>query len=393
MFERINKLEMEQKQKEIPENFEQGADLLLEEGDQLMAKNHGFEGDQKVYHTLEEHIGPLQERAERMGDILGLSIEQRKLIAVAISWHDTTIEYDAPDQENIVGMVRRHRGARKGDQPMETMGNEALSADAMEETMRRINANANKDIFSQEQIEKARWAIDATYPDVDLGPDWKGAEFEKKPAYYEKKESTLKESILYEEVVLKNPRVQEMLNFLRAHGITKGPHFFQPHLENPLEEGKQVPEEVMVVAMSDLGAAGLGGIDEFAREGDNEGKESYHNLRKPENIERLITGDENKDNEDRTRVATALLNWWGSQPGFAMWQMMRFIKIMNCMEKNGQLTLDKKEKFENLFSHYEENIKSAVERSERVKGEYEHIKESEGDKKAFEHLAQEMKYV
>lgn len=82
-----------QENKKLPENFEQAADMLIKEGDTLMAKNHGPEGDQKIYHTLENHSGaPMQGRAKEIADMLRLTFRQRKLIAVAISWHDTVKE-------------------------------------------------------------------------------------------------------------------------------------------------------------------------------------------------------------------------------------------------------------------------------------------------------------
>lgn len=358
--------------KKPPENFEQAADMLIEEGNALMAKNHGPEGDQKVYHTLEAHIQPLQERARTIADILGLTLEQRKLIAIAISYHDTIIEYDAPDPEDITGMIRRHRGAREGDNPpIGAEGNEALSAKVMQEAMERINREANKDIFSEEQIRIVRQAIDATYPDVDFGPDFKGAEFAEMPG-----------------------AVKETMAYLKDRGIIKGPHFFQPHLENPLKAGESVPEEVLVMALVDLGAAGLlKDSEEFFTEGDNEGREVYHNLRKPENIGRLLNGDMEKDKEDRINASQAILGWMHSQPGFAMWQMIRFEKIMSWVEKNGQVDAEKREKLRLLFGNYEANIKAAADRDVRIKREYDRIQNEQGEKQAFVYLAQEMSYM
>ena len=360
--------------------------MLIKEGNELMAQNHGPKGDQKVYHTLEMHVEPLQERAEKIGDILGLSPEQRKLIAAAISYHDTTIEYDAPDPENVVGMVRRHRGAREGDQPMGEKGNEAVSADDMEKAMRQMNAEAGKDIFSEEQIKTGRWAIDATYPKADFGPDFKGAEFEKDP--------------LYEQIIAHNPRVGKMIEFMRERGITKGPHFSQPHLEDPLIRGEKVPEEVIAVAVSDLGGFGMEDVQGSFGEGDREGKESFHNLRNPDTIARLMSDDKGKkkediikDQEDRTKASNAILGWWGSQTGFGMWQMMRSTKLMYLLEKNGQLTPEKEAQFNSLLGHYEENLKAAAERHEAITAQFNEIKEADGDKKAFEYVAKEMKFV
>ena len=43
---------------------------------------------------------------------------------------------------------------------------------------------AGKELFTEEQIRTAVWAIEATYPDVNLGPDFNGTPFEEYP-YYE----------------------------------------------------------------------------------------------------------------------------------------------------------------------------------------------------------------
>lgn len=383
---RQHKEEAVQEDKKLPENFEQACDLLSKEGDTLMAKNHGREGDEKVYHTLENHISPMQGRAQEIGNMLGLTLEQKKLIAVAISWHDTVIEYDAPKEDNITGMISRHRGARdsesemsQGKPSMGSEGNEALSARLMLEAMERVNQETGKTIFTQENMHIAKWAIDATFPKSDFGPDFRGVEF-------------VNDS-LYEEIAARNPAVARSVAYLQEQGITKGPHFSQPHLEDPLlQEGKEIPLEVFTVAFADLGTAGSAkNPEEFFVEGDNEGKESYHNLRKPENIKRLLGGDEAKDIEDRAKASQALLGWLSSQAGFAMWQMIRFEKVIYGMAKTGQMTPEKEQQARELLGNHEANIKACVDRVARAKAEYNKTLTEEGDKAAFASIAQEMK--
>lgn len=369
--------------KKLPENFEQAANMLIKEGDALMAKNHGPEGDQKVYHTLENHSGaPMQGRAKEIGDILGLTPRQQKRVAVGISWHDTMIGYKAPPEDNIVGMISRNRGARdsenEGKPSMGSQGNEALSAKLMLEAMERMNKEAGETIFTQEDMEITKWEVDATFPKSDFGPDFKGVEFVNDP--------------YYEEIAARNPAVARMVTYLQEHGITKGPHFSQPHLEDPLlKEGREIPLEVFTVAFADLGAAGsVKNPEEFFTEGDNEGKETYHNLRKPENIKRLLDGNEAKDTEDRAKASQALMGWLSSQAGFAMWQMIRFEKVMNAMVKNGQMTSEREQKARELLGKHEVNIKASVDRVARVKAEYNRILNEENDKAAFAYVAQEM---
>lgn len=382
--------EMSSEMKKLPENFEQAATLLIEEGNALMVQNHGPSGDQKVYHTLENHSGaPMQERAKEIARMLELTLRQEQLAASAISWHDTVIEYDAPPEDNIVGMIRRHRGAldseNEGKPSMGSKGNEAMSAKLMLDAMRCINeqhekAKTGKIIFTQEDMDIAKWAIDATFPKSDFGSDFKGAEFVHDP--------------YYEEMAARNPAIGRMVAYLQEHGITKGPHFSQPHLEDPLlREGKEIPLEVFTVAFADIGMAGYAKTPEaFFVEGDNEGKESYHNLRKPENINRLLNGNETKDSEDRAKASEALLGWLNSQAGFAMWQMIRFEKVLHGMVKTGQMTAEIEQRARELLGNHEVNIRASADRAERARAEYDRIlNEQEGDKTAFSFIAQEMK--
>lgn len=368
----------QQEKKKVPENFEQAADMLIQKGDAIMRQNHGLQGDEKVYHTLENHIDPFQKRAKEIADALGLNQEQQKLISIIISWHDTVIDYDKPDPENIVGMVRRHRGAREGDNKAMgekggTNGNEARSAKDMVQAMKETGQ------CTQDQIDTAQFGVDVTYPDVALGPDFQGAAFTQDP--------------LYEQIVASNPRIAEMVAFLNEQGITKGPHFFQPHLENELRNQKKIPEEVLVVALGDLGAAGCSrNPEQFFVEGDNEAKESYHNIRQPENLERLLTGDGEKDQEDRKKASGALFGWLHSQSGFAMWQMIRFEKILYWLRENGQFDHAKEQQLRSVVQYYEADIKASVERDLRIKAEYDSRISKQGDKAAFDYLAQEMNY-
>ena len=46
--------------------------------------------------------------------------------------------------------------------------------------------------------------------------------------------------------------------------------WFQPHLEKPLEEGQKVPREVLIVALSDLGAAGIAEKELFFKKVDRD---------------------------------------------------------------------------------------------------------------------------
>lgn len=358
--------------------FEKAAKQVKAEGYKLMEANHDRGGeDPKEYHTS-EHPHSLEVRADRMADILKLTSAEQGLAKVYISFHDTIIDYEHTDPKNIVGMIKRKRGAREGDQSSGSGGNEALSAQKMAEAMRQANEEAGREVFSEEQIRNGIFAIDATYPGVDFGPDFKGAPFEKYP--------------YYKTIVEGNPAAKETIDMLKGGGIEKGPLFFQPHLESALERGEKVPTEVLITALADLGAAGIEGGSKFFAEGDAEFRELYENIRKPENLSRLLEGDGDADREDRAKVVGAMTSWLQSQPGFAAWQMLRFEKIVHLLKQNGEIDSAKEDGLRKMFEHYPDNVKSTLERVDNRKKDYERIKELGGEKQAFAYLAKEMGY-
>lgn len=357
--------------------FEKAAKKVKAEGYQLMEANHDLGGeDPKEYHTS-EHPHSLEPRADRMADIFHSPHHKRELTNIYISFHDTIIEYKHADPKNIVGMIQRRRGAREGD-PSGSGGNEALSGQKMAEEMRRANEEAGREIFSEESIQTGIFAIDATYPGVDFGPDFKGAPFEKYPQY--------------KTIIEENPAAKETIDMLKGRGIERGPLFFQPHLESALERGEKVPTEVLITALADLGAAGIEGRSKFFAEGDAEFRELYENIRKPENLSRLLEGDGDADREDRAKVVGAMTSWLQSQPGFAAWQMLRFEKIVHLLKQNGEIDSAKEEGLRKMFEHYPDNVKSTLERVDSRKKDYERIKELGGEKQAFAYLAKEMGY-
>ncbi|TSC71030.1 MAG: hypothetical protein G01um101470_765, partial [Parcubacteria group bacterium Gr01-1014_70] len=236
-------------------SFEEASKAIRDNGYRSHREAHDKEGrDPKTYHTS-EHPRTMEGRAEQMANTFRLSPEERAAVKMEIAWHDTTIEYDKADPNNLLAMIRRHRGAREGDTPKGADGNEGQSARSLEQEMREVNRLAKREIFTEEQIHNGVWAIDATYPDVNFGQDFKGAKFKEYP--------------YYDVAIAQNPDIGALFDELETQGINKGPLFFQPHLEKPLEEGQKVPKEVLVVALSDLGAAGTAEKEVFFKEGAN----------------------------------------------------------------------------------------------------------------------------
>ena len=370
-------------QKEVEEAaFESAAEELTQKGLRYMVRLHDEKTPRPETFHLRKHPVGMLELAAPLAKILHLTPRERRLKQMGISWHDTVIEFDHADPENLLAMIKRHRGAREGDQPKGTGGNEAESARLLIDEMRRANDRAEaagkKKIFSEENMRIVEWEIAATYPAVAMGPDSKGAAFAAYPYY---------------EVALKqNPALKELFTELEGQGITKGPFFFQPHLEKSLEEGVEVPRGVLITALVDLGAAGLGSAQEFFREGDDEMRELYENLRRPDVIRRLRENDEEGDRDDREKVMQAFAKWLDTQVGFTAWQALRFEKIVYLLKQHNRMSPEEEEGVRGRFSHFIDNIRATLARAKELKAKAEHIKTTAGEKEAFLYLARSMHY-
>jgi len=312
-------------------NFPQLIFLAL----QRMEEAHGPHGEvPKTFHTIESHVLPMMVQALCLAPILDVPLE---LLLTVIAWHDAVILFDLPaDSRNPLGMIRRHRGARSGDQPKGVAGNEAVSAQQMTAAMCKMGG------YSHEDMTRSCLAAEVTYPGVDLGPDFKGAAFESEP--------------LYGALVQQNPVIAELVSLLKKHNIDRGPHFFQPHLEEPLKRGEQVDPLALAMGLLDLGTCGLASPESgaFTREGNAEYRELHPNV--PAHLERLLLGKTAQDREDRARVEQDLLAWWLSQPGFALWQLIRFERIMGWVGRNRQCNQDQIAQLRHLFRYYRDNV-------------------------------------
>lgn len=359
-------------------SFEKAAKEIKDGGYILHEQEHDRGGrDPKIYHTS-EHPRTLERRAEQMAEVLRLSPKQRAVVRMAIAWHDTVIEYDSADPNDLLATVRRHRGAREGDQPNGVEGNEAKSAALLEHKMRETNELAKQEVFTEEQIHIARWAIEATYPDVNFGPDSKGAAFEEYP--------------YYEASIAQNPSLAALFNELKIAGIIRGPLFFQPHLEHLLEAGHAVPREVLTVALIDLGAAGMAEKEVFFQEGDSEMRELYANLLIPDTMRRLVEGEEEADQIDREKTVSVFLGWLESQPGFAAWQFLRFEKILYLLRQMEALTPEEEEGLRAPFDHFADNVRATRDRAGELKRKFEEVKSASGERVAFRYLAENLHY-
>jgi hypothetical protein len=357
--------------KEVREavTFESASAELIAMGEQLMRENSQREN--RKYHTI-EHPHTLERRAGKIAEVFGLSERQKVLVRIAIAWHDTIINFTPASPDNIAATITRHRGAREGDDPTGVQGNEALSAQAMELEMRRMNERAGSAIFSDEEIQTAIFMVEATYPGVRFG-------------------AVFKDYPYYAKIVEQNPGVGEIIEELEQEGIKNGLLFFQPHLENPLEPRKRIPAEAFVMVLDDLGGAGLATREEFAIEGDKEFQELFANISNPENLRRLAEGNTKKDEADRQEAAGVMIGWLKSQTGFVAWQMLRIEKIIHLLRQNGQIDTAKGVELRLAFTKFESNIRDTLERARSIEREYNAVV-GINPKAAFSYLAKAMHY-
>lgn len=362
---------LEEQEKETM--FERYAEQVADDGFEAMRKNHGPESEApKVFHTI-EHPEEMIELAKEMEDTFGVPAHGRAFVKGLIAHHDSIILFDKADPANILARVMRHRGARKGDEPSGSGGNEALSADGWEKSARKANEDARRegadfDIFSEADIKKGRLGIEFTYPGVTFGP------FSNLPHFEEVKEAS--------------ESVRRSLDLAKMAGIEGGLVFLQPHFDNMIEAGEKIPTEALIVALADLGQVGAKGYEFFRKSGDKEFRELSANLSRSE-LHRLANGDAQQDSEDREKVIKGFEGWIGSQISFALGQMIRFEKNLIMMRRNGQINEDQEQGLRRQFSHFEENIKQAIERRDRFTAA---MIGHEKEKETFRTAAEEMGY-
>ncbi|RJQ35449.1 hypothetical protein C4568_00860 [Candidatus Parcubacteria bacterium] len=339
--------------------------------------------EKKVYHVL-AHPKVVEQRAMRLADVMQLSEDQKLIARMAIAFHDVVIKvtypppYDPAQPKTMLGMAQRMRGAREGDQPAGVLGNEALSANLLVQKMQEANAAAAATLFSEDDMQIVRLAIEYTYPAAEVGgpPDFDGIPFTSHAEYYR-------------EVIQANPDIQELLENLHSSGITKGPLFRQPHLEAMLDRGERVPPEALIVAIADLGAAGMGTSEDFFNEGDREFLEIHPNLADLRVQARLRSAE---GAPERALVAGDMLKWLDGQAGFSAWQAIRVGKIRMQMQSFGDIYSMRNENLHNAVGRFKENASSAAIRAGERTRAY-HDRAATDERIAFIQLADAMGYT
>ena len=343
------------------------AKIITRTGLDLHDHNHGENSaDPKDYHGS-EHPETLVSHAKMMADIFKCSLEELSLAEMMFAYHDTVINYKKPNPNDLLDRVVRNRGALEGDnQGVGVSGNEAQSAELLKEKMRDAK------VFTPEEIETGVFGIHTTYTDVNFG-------------------AVFKDYAYYDVAKKQNPELGSLIEKLGREDIEKGLLLSQPHLEKALEEKKKVSPAVLVVALMDFGAAGFAGSEEFFQGGDAEMRELYYNIKQPEAMSRLTTGEGETDASDRARVAKAFLAWVDVQPSFAVWQALRFEKIIYLLKQNNGINAEQEKGLREFFGNYSANINAALSRAKSLRAEYDKSAR-EDEKKAFISLTHSMHY-
>jgi len=352
--------------------FETAKKQVIAEGLELMAQNNDPGGENpKEYHTTENHLKPLEERKKRIVKALRMSSEQAGVAEMAIVWHDGVVNETTIDPENIIAMVGRLGGAEEGDPPAGAEGNEAQSGRGLEASMRR------QGVFSEEQIANAVLSVKATYARAEFGKKFSAEE-------------------RHAQIIAKNPELAALVATLAKEGIDSGPYFFQPHLKRMFAEAKangtKVAPEILTMALSDLGGAGMESKEVMAREGDNEARELFKNVKKPETLQRLLRDDSEESASDRAKVAKALLGFVAMQPGFIAWRWIDYLDNKEMAKDTGSIDPAHETDLDAESDHFKTNALGAVERQKMLRSDYESAKASLGERHAFESLARSVGY-
>lgn len=345
---------------------------LTQEGLDLHNKKHGRNGiggeDSKDFHGV-HHPEELIKRAEKIANVFRLTPERIALIKMILAWHDIVLNYTKPLENNLTGMITRHRGAQNTEEELKSFkenGNEALSAKLLTQKMRDAK------VFTEEEIELGKKGVYVTYP-----------------------EATFKKFIeddYYKIAEKQNPELVAKISELEKRGINSGLFFYQTHLRGYAQKSEWVPEEVLIPGLVDLGGSGLVEDSEFTIEGNSELRELYYNIRQPENLDRLKNGNTEVDKQDRAKVVEEFLKWTKVQVGFVVFQAMRVEKIINALKNDGRLDDQQEQQMRGLLCNYMPNIDGQLARSIRLKEEYEKKLTEIGEREAFIVLAKEMGY-
>lgn len=349
----------------------------------------------KVLHEW-DHVVTMFRHARDIGRMLGLSRRQQALMKAIIAHHDLVLDVQIPSPNDLNALVVRNRGVEQGTLNRREKGSEGKSADALKEAMEAENKQAGmagkSDVFTQQEIATAVWAIHATCPEPS---------FDRPFADFKSEDGTID---YYKIARRQNPSLAELLDDLARCDppIVAGLLFSQIHLERPLEQNQKLPLEVFAIANADIEGSSLAKTPKAAFHlGDRECLELHHNWRDPGTFHRLMHGNAPEDVRDRNIVLhdpshqpnRGALAWLDLQVGFAMWQALRAEKEHYLLSMEGdnvnQISLDQAAALRQDFSHAVSNIRATLARAKRVRKAIAGL----GEKEKFQYVACEMHFA
>jgi hypothetical protein len=349
----------------------------------------------KVLHEW-EHVVTMFTQAEEIGRILGFSRRQQALVKTIIAHHDLVLDVQFPPEADLNALVVRNRGVAHGALNRDEKGSEGKSADALKRAMEAENEQArvagNRDVFSEQELMIAVWAIHATCPEPS---------FDRPFADFKSEDGTID---YYKIAREQNPALAKLLDELARYDppIVAGLLFSQIYLERPLEQGHKVPLEVFAIANADIEGSSLAKTPEASFHlGDRECLELHHNWRAPGTFNRLMHGNAPEDVRERDLVLNdpghqpnrGALAWLDLQVGFAVWQALRAEKEHYLLSREGEnankISAGQAAALRQDFSHAIPNIRATLARAKRVRDVIAGL----GEKQKFQYVAREMHFA
>jgi len=258
--------------------------------------------DNLEFHNTDHTEGDVVPRTERILQLLkenGVQVSERDVLIgkLAAAWHDVIQKWEPVATEKN-GITKTIRKRALGD-------NERASAEEVIAYAKEMSEEAQREIFSEEDLQKIRAAIDATIPGFSVANPEAPAEEQAKTVN-------------------------------------------QPNLK------EDSPLVARAVALADLGSAGMGGPESFRRDGDTLFREE--NLDIMQKLARI----HELPNEERESIRARILGWSKFQAEFARGREMLLQKELAPIEPEGAREAVKK-----LFNQFEASITTARETAAR----------------------------
>ncbi len=291
-----------------------------------------------------QHPDAVRERARRIMKLarehgMDEADDEAVLAAdIAARAHDLVIRFHEIDDPASPrrGEIDRYRGwGGRAPEAIRTVlnekgikGNEEASWDELEKIL--DDHDPEKKIYTDRVRTLAKKAIAATYPEVPFPF----------PAFPEGA------------TVIQGRDLAPYL-FRTNDGLLAGLKFNQPELTT------ESPLAVFAVAMGDLAYGGMVDVESFKKHGDEEWAETHPRMVRAIEASIVEKNDEASIKE-KARIAASVIGWQSAQPGFLLWQKIRFYEYLSGSS-------DFKTAMSAEYGHFDENILAAADRVEVFK--------------------------